>query len=256
MPEYRLLPADHDSCRPTSRASGRRRNSRIGPIPDFNETLMNLDLLTDRMEEAFLKLSADDDASHDLHHSRRVKCMAMTIARQEDAGNPAYLIAAAYLHDIVSAPKNSPLRARASRLSAEAAAPILRDEGFGESDVEAVRHIIIAHSFSADIRPETIEARIFQDADRIDALGAIGIARTFFVAGKLGAALVDGGDPFARARQLDDRQFAVDHFGVKLLRLPDTMQTETGRRIARQRAETMRQFLHALGDELGHPSAW
>ena len=217
---------------------------------------MNLDLLTDRMEEAFLKLSANDDAAHDLHHSRRVKSLAMTIARQEDAGNPAYLIAAAYLHDIVSAPKNSPLRARASTLSAEAAAPILRENGFAESDIEAIRHIIIAHSFSANIRPETIDARIFQDADRIESLGAIGIARTFFIAGRLSAALFDGDDPFAGARELDDRQFALDHFAVKLLRLPDTMQTESGRRIARRRAETMREFLHALGRELGYPSVW
>jgi uncharacterized protein len=217
---------------------------------------MNLDLLTDRMEQAFLKLSADNDASHDLHHSRRVKALALTIAEQEAAGNPDHLIAAAYLHDIVNLPKNSPLRARASTLSAEAAAPILRENGFGETDVEAIQHIIIAHSFSANIPPATPDACILQDADRIDSLGAIGIARTFFIAGKLDTALFDGGDPFAGARELNDRRFAVDHFAVKLLRLSETMQTESGRGIARQRTDAMRQFLHALGGELGYPSTW
>jgi uncharacterized protein len=217
---------------------------------------MNLDLLTDRMEQAFLKLSADNDASHDLHHSRRVKALALTIAEQEAAGNPDHLIAAAYLHDIVNLPKNSPLRARASTLSAEAAAPILRENGFGETDVEAIQHIIIAHSFSANIPPATPDACILQDADRIDSLGAIGIARTFFIAGKLDTALFDGGDPFAGARELNDRRFAVDHFAVKLLRLSETMQTESGRGIARQRTDAMWPFLHALGGELGYPSTW
>jgi uncharacterized protein len=217
---------------------------------------MDLDLLTDRMEEAFLSFSADDDASHDIHHSRRVKSLALAIAEREAAGNPAYLIAAAYLHDIVNLPKNSPDRAKASVLSAEAAAPILRENGFGDPDVDAIRHIIVAHSFSANVPPETLDARILQDADRIDSLGAIGIARTFFVAGKLDTTLFDGGDPFASGRKLNDRQYAVDHFAVKLLRLPETMQTESGRDIAHQRAATMRQFLQALGHELGYPSTW
>jgi uncharacterized protein len=217
---------------------------------------MNVDLLTGRMEAAFLKLSGDDDASHDLHHLRRVKALALTIADQEAAGNPDHLIAAAYLHDIVNLPKNSPLRARASMLSAEAAAPILRENGFGEADIEAIRHIILAHSFSANIPPETPDARIFQDADRIESLGAIGIARTFFIAGKLDTALFDVGDPFARTRVLNDRLFDFDHFAVKLLLLPEVIQPESGRSIARQCAGVMRQFLHALGSELGHSSNW
>jgi len=217
---------------------------------------MDLELLTEQMEDAFMRLSADDDASHDIHHARRVKSLALAIADREAAGNRAHLIAAAYLHDIVNLPKNSPDRAKASALSADAAAPILREHSFDEPDVDAIRHAITAHSFSANVAPETLEARILQDADRIDSLGAIGIARTFFIAGKLGTNLFDGDDPFAGHRQLDDRRFAIDHFAVKLLRLPETMQTASGRAVAGERTATMRHFLGALGDELGYPSTW
>jgi hypothetical protein len=71
------------------------------------------------------------------------------------------------------------------------------------------------------------------------------------IAGQLGTALFDGDDPFAQRRQLDDRRFAADHFAVKLLRLPATMQTEAGRKLASRRAELMRSFLVALAQELG-----
>jgi uncharacterized protein len=74
-----------------------------------------------------------------------------------------------------------------------------------------------------------VEACIVQDADRLEALGAIGLARVFAVSGALGVALFDAEDPFADARTLDDRKFALDHFQTKLLRLPETMQTEIGR---------------------------
>ncbi|MFA9353024.1 hydrolase, partial [Escherichia coli] len=76
---------------------------------------------------------------------------------------------------------------------------------------------IEAHSFSAKIAPETLEAKIVQDADRLEALGAIGLARVFAVSGALGVALFDAEDPFARQRGLDDKQYALDHFQTKLL---------------------------------------
>ncbi|HDO7482899.1 TPA: HD domain-containing protein, partial [Escherichia coli] len=76
---------------------------------------------------------------------------------------------------------------------------------FPAEKIEAVCHAIAAHSFSAQIAPLTTEAKIVQDADRLEALGAIGLARVFAVSGALGLALFDGEDPFAQHRPLDDK---------------------------------------------------
>jgi uncharacterized protein len=216
----------------------------------------DLDTLTAKLEAVLSAHDDGEDASHDVHHSRRVKANALAIAARERAGDAVILIAAAYLHDIVNLPKNSPRRAEASRLSAEAAGPILRDLGFDAGMIAATRHAIAAHSFSAGIAPETMEARILQDADRLEAIGALGIARVFYIAGKLGSRLFEGDDPFAAARPLDDKTFAVDHFAVKLLRLAETMQTASGRAIAVERSDVMRTFLDQLGSELGHACHW
>ncbi|SFN63032.1 uncharacterized protein SAMN05216516_11256 [Izhakiella capsodis] len=91
---------------------------------------------------------------------------------------------------------------------------------------------MLAHSFSADIRSETLEAKIVQDADRLESLGANDLARTFYVSGLLGSVLFDSEDPFATERTLNDFEWALDHFQTKLLGLPGTMQTEEGRRMA------------------------
>ena len=96
----------------------------------------------------------------------------------------------------------------------------------------AVSHAIEAHSFSAAIPPRTLEAKIVQDADRLESLGAIGLARVFAVAGALNTILFDAEDPFADRRALDDRKYALDHFQCKLLRLPETMQTDKGKAMA------------------------
>lgn len=207
--------------------------------------------LIEMLETALQEHGEGSDASHDVHHARRVRKNALEIANREGAGNAVVLTAAAYLHDLVNLPKNAANRGRASRLSAEAAAPVLEKLGFAQPEVAATQHAIEAHSFSASIKPETIEARILQDADRLEALGALGIARTFHVAGSLGGDLFHGEDPFARNRELDDKSYAVDHFSTKLLGLADTMQTESGREMAVQRTEYLAGFLKQLASEIG-----
>lgn len=123
--------------------------------------------------------------------------------------------------------ENHPQRQRSSILAAEETRRLLREEfaQFPAEKIEAVCHAIAAHSFSAQIAPLTAEAKIVQDADRLEALGAIGLARVFAVSGALGVALFDGEDPFAQHRPLDDKRYALDHFQTKLLKLPHTMQT-------------------------------
>ncbi len=218
---------------------------------------MTLPELEQRLEATLQEHDDGSDGSHDIHHARRVLLNAKEIAERESAAvDLRVLTAAAYLHDLVNLPKDSPDRSRASSLSAEAARPILESLGFEETEIAASQHAIVAHSFSANIPPESLEAKILQDADRMEALGALGIARTFYVAGKLSSALFDGDDPFGTDRQLDDSRFAVDHFKVKLLGLADTMQTDAGKRVAIERTDSMRRFLDDLAGEIGAENVW
>ena len=201
--------------------------------------------------EAFVQAETTADAAHDFAHVRRVVAWARRLAEAEGA-DLAVVLPAAWLHDCVAVAKDHTDRKRASRLAAERAAEWLAAEGFPDALLAPMAHAIEAHSFSAGIPPDTIEARVVQDADRLDALGAIGIARCYATAGALGAALVHPADPVPAeppARPLDDRRYATDHFFAKLLRLPATMRTASGRAEAERRAEVMRQFLAALAAE-------
>ncbi len=213
---------------------------------------MNLDPESwERRFEAFWAEAPDGDGAHDVHHLRRVWRSARRIAATEPGSDLLVILAAAYLHDLVNPPKDSPLRSRASRLSAEKAVPLLEAMGFDPDRARAAGHAIEAHSYSAGIPPATLEARILQDADRLEALGAIGLARCFYTGGKMGTALWEAGDPLGRSgRALDDRAYSVDHFPLKLMRLPDLMTTAEGRRLARRRARVLALYLAQLEREL------
>ncbi len=193
------------------------------------------------------------DAAHDLSHLSRVWANAQRIAAGEGGADMQVLCAAAFLHDLVALPKNHPDRAQASRLSADRAVALLHAAGFPSEKLPAVAHAIAAHSFSAAIAPETMEARILQDADRLEALGAVGLARLFMVAGSLSRKIAHPDDPLAEHRGLDDTTYALDHLETKLLRLPAMMQTETGRRIAEDRAQVLRDFRTTLLNEIRGP---
>lgn len=195
--------------------------------------------------------TAPADSAHDLGHLERVWANARRIAADEGGADLQVLEAATWLHDLINLPKSDPDRARASQLSAKAAVAFLEGIGFPAHKLAAVAHAITAHSFSAGIAPQSPEARILQDADRLDALGAVGLARLFMVAAQIGAAIADPVDPMARHRPLDDRRFALDHLETKLLRLPDTMQTAAGRAMAAERAEWMMSFRTRLLAEIG-----
>ncbi|WP_170607377.1 HD domain-containing protein [Ruegeria arenilitoris] len=191
------------------------------------------------------------DPAHDLAHLDRVWKNAQAIC--DVKLDMQVLLAACYLHDLVNLPKDDPDRGQASRRSAEESEPILSELGFDAAQIRATQHAIAAHSFSAKIQPKTNEARILRDADRLDALGAIGIARTFIVSGALGRALYDPLDPFAETRRLDDLTFSLDHWKVKLLQLPQDMLTVSGQRLAEDRVKKMVVFLQELAEEVGLP---
>lgn len=190
-----------------------------------------------------------DDGSHDIAHILRVFRNAMRI-HAEEGGKGDVLAAAVLLHDCVSVEKNSPLRAQASRLAAEKASGILASLGWQADNIAAVAHAITTHSFSAGITPETIEAKILQDADRLDAIGAIGVARCFYIGGRMNSGLHDVADPRAETRELDDKRFAIDHFPIKLFKLADGFQTATGRRMAAERHDRLVAFYNDFLEEI------
>ncbi len=193
-----------------------------------------------------------DDASHDISHLRRVHGMCHCIASKVDVDvDHEVLTAAAYLHDIDALEKDSPLRKEASRFAAEKANGILKNLGFPEEKIPLVYHAIETHSFSANKTPETIEAKILQDADRMDSIGMLGVMRTFYVGGRLNRKAYDLNDPLAKNRELDDQCFSLDHFEKKLLKLTAIMQLDISRRIAKRREETILKFREGLVNTLG-----
>jgi uncharacterized protein len=191
-----------------------------------------------------------EDGSHDWSHLIRVWKLVMEIAAEEPSIDLEMLAVATLMHDCVQVEKTDPRRAQASRLSAEKASGVLRTLGWAAGRIDATAHVIEAHSFSAGIEPRTPEACVLRDADRLDAIGAIGIARTFYVAGRTGSRLYDPLDPFAANRSLDDRRFALDHFETKLLRLTDGLMTAKAQRIGERRIATMRAYLDLLREEI------
>jgi uncharacterized protein len=186
--------------------------------------------------------AGDLDGAHDANHLDRVWRNARALLENYPEADVLVVLAACYLHDLVNLPKNDPARATASRRSGELARERLPALAFPLEKLDAAAHAIEAHSFSAAIEPRTLEAKIVQDADRLDGLGAVGLARMFYIAGKMGSSLAHGGDPLALARPLDDLSYSLDHIPVKLARLPGMMQTEAGRRLGEQRLAMLMDF--------------
>ncbi len=214
------------------------------------ENLAGLQQEWEPLFERFLSDQPGSDAGHGLVHVRRVVATATRLCVSESARGEIVL-PAAWLHDCVHVAKDSTERASASRVAAARAVEFLAEAGYPSGCLPDIRHAIEAHSFSAGIAPRTIEARIVQDADRLDALGAIGIARCIAVGAALGRPIYQSDDPFCAARAPDDAGASVDHFYTKLLKLADTMQTEAGRREARRRSDFMQGYLDQLRSEIG-----
>ena len=190
------------------------------------------------------------DGSHDLSHVHRVWINAKMIQSVE-GGDLETLLAASILHDCVAVEKSSPLRAQASTLSSTKASAILADLGWSEPMIAAVVHAIKCHSFSAGLEPTTIEAKILQDSDRLDAIGMVGVARCFYTAGRMGSALYDFTNPTAFGREYEDKRFTIEHFHTKLLKLASGFQTHEGARIAAKRHQSLELFLRVFMDEVG-----
>jgi len=200
--------------------------------------------------EHFLRDRGESDPAHGMDHVKRVVANALQLAEIEGA-RLEVVLPAAWLHDCVVVPKDSSGRSTASRMAARTAREWLQTEGYDPACIDEIEHAIAAHSFSAGIRPRTIEAKVVQDADRLDSLGAIGIARCLVLGGGLDRPLYDMVDPFCERRDPDDSVSTIDHFYTKLLLLRESMQTDSGRKEAARRTEFMVAYLRELALELG-----
>lgn len=189
------------------------------------------------------------DAAHDLGHILRVAKLAEGMAAEEGADSDV-CVAAALLHDLVYRPKNHPESPLTARLAAELVPQWCRETPGLEARAEAVAEAVASHSWSGGGIPASLEAAVVQDADRLEALGAIGIARVFATGASFGAGLWHPEDPWAERRDLDDKAWSLDHFERKLLKLAEGMRTATGRRLAGARHAVLLRYLGDLRAEL------
>ena len=190
------------------------------------------------------------DSGHGFDHVRRVVENAKRIGHAEQADSNIYL-PAAWLHDCVVVPKNSPQRRMASALAAHSAEQFLVEIAYPENWIGPISHCILTHSFSANVPCESLEAKVVQDSDRLEAVGAIGLARCLMTGGAMGQRLYHPTEPFPADRLPADTEQSVDHFFAKLLGLQKTMQTQSGREEAKRRSEFLIVFLRQLAVEIG-----
>jgi uncharacterized protein len=191
------------------------------------------------------------DPAHDFSHITRVYKNAQRIGRSESADMQVLLLAA-LLHDLGSESKlpKSSADLNVTLARSKLAEDFLKIKGFPEDVRIKVLYAIETHRFSKGIVPKTLEAKILQDADRLDAIGAIGIARVFMTGGTLKRKLYDPKDPFCQAREPDDSRWNLDHFYRKLLKLESGMHTDAAREVAQRRTAVLRQYLSELQKEL------
>jgi len=164
---------------------------------------------------------------------------------------PTYVSLLNYTEQGIRTLKDSPERHLASERSEAVVRAELPAYGFDPDAVDRIAEAVRDHSFSRGAVPGTALGRSLQDADRLEALGALGLFRCVSTGTRMGARYFADDDPFARERPLDDRAFSVDHFSTKLLGLPATMLTDVGRAEATRRAAFLEMTLAQLASELG-----
>jgi uncharacterized protein len=209
----------------------------------------------ERGGELFARLAAVAEAratsepAHDFLHVMRVTGSARRIAEQEGARLDV-VVPAALLHELFNYPKGHPESPRSGEVCAEHALVVLREEGVGEATAQAIATCIGEHPFSRGIVPRTIEGKVLQDADRLDAIGAIGIARCMATCAEMKRPFYSPVDPFCEERVPEDKAWGIDHFYAKLLRIPDVLHTGTARELARERVGAMKGWLEQLRREI------
>ena len=195
-------------------------------------------MLTTTEIERFVKNIFEEHGSggHDYDHTVRVYRMAMRIGMELGA-NLRVLSAAALMHDI-GRTREEATGVSHSILSGEMSEEFLRENGYSEREIEAVKSAIRTHRFSEGLQPTSLEGEILSDADKLDAIGAIGVFRAIAHAEVKGVGIAG----FLR------------HADEKLLKLADMMHTKPARRLAIQKHRVLEAFVNELREEIGEVS--
>jgi uncharacterized protein len=208
------------------------------------------------LHEAVLSALPPGELAHDRHHLARVYRWALRLAGEAGAGEDL-CGAAALVHDLAFVPKDSPDRPLGGERSAAAALSVLAAAGYDAADTGTIAAAVRTSSWSRGLAPANAVGVVLQDADRLDALGAVGLMRTVACAQHFSRPDHPGrfyhpDDPFLRgARAADDRAQAVDHCYAKLLKLAAGMHLPSARAEAARRHEAIVGFLAELESELG-----
>lgn len=189
------------------------------------------------------------NAGHDINHSLRVVDLCIHICNIE-GGDSEILEAAALLHDIGRPAQLKDPAVDHATLSAQLAPDILSGAGFPSQKVPAVVYAIEHHRYSLGLTPDTLEARILQDADRLDISGAVGVAMTYAYSGAMNRKLYHSSDPMAEHRPLNGDEYALDHILSKLMHLSGSMHTATARQLAEERNSFLNGFVNQLFSEI------
>lgn len=193
--------------------------------------------------EGIAKKFFPENSGHDFGHTLRVKRMALFIAEKEGA-DLEIVEAAALLHDIAREKEaNGEVECHAAHAAVEAK-EILKRVGFSESKIEAVSHCIAVHRASKGKKAESLEAKILQDADRLDVIGALGIGRIFYKAGEARGPMYDPKEDYNQPYR-GQYNAALNHLiskGINMLK-PESFNTKTGQKMAKQRHEFTKKFV-------------
>lgn len=199
------------------------------------------------------------DAGHGFDHTLRVAQLSLVLLNEEIQLRLSRLpsdlekdsaIAAALLHDCVPIAKDSPLRKESARLCSEKGSEWLKELNWDEEFAVIISKAVLDHSYSSGRVPDSIIGEVLQDADRLEALGALGLFRTIATGVSMGTSFFDVLDPWAKERALDDRRFTIDHFFTKLLKLPASFRTVSAKKEAERRAKFLEIFLEQLKSEI------
>ncbi|OIK15462.1 phosphohydrolase [Bacillus sp. MUM 116] len=201
--------------------------------------------------EKFVQIELGEDATgHDWFHVDRVRRNALYINEQEKLGDPFIIEMAALLHDIPDEKLNETAEKGEAKLDG-----FLKASELSEEDKKQIKKIIASISFKGGrkIELESVEAKTVQDADRLDAIGAIGIARVFAYGGKKGQQIYDPSYQIREEMTIDEyrkgKSTSINHFYEKLLKLKDLLNTETAKKMAESRHQMMERFLEQFYQE-------
>ncbi len=215
---------------------------------------MNKEKIIKKTEDFVKETLKGSEAGHDWSHIERVVRNARTIGTSEDA-DLFILELAALLHDIA----DSKFHDGNEEIGPERTEIFLKEVGLPQDDIEHVVNIVRHVSFKNELNPtgdeifDSVELNVLKDADRLDAIGAIGIARAFHYGGFKNRSLYDPSIPPIENQSKEQYKKStaptINHFYEKLLSLKDKMKTQTGREMAEKRHSFMKEFLGHFYDE-------